>query len=222
MKKPFTLIELLVVIAIIAILASLLLPALSTAKEQARMISCRGNIKQVGLTTFLYTADNDGYLPNGEVASAASNYYADWGVLYSYYLYPDKLIGWDLYRCPTSGSEMDVLLPKKWVTGLSNGLRYSYHCYFKNAYGANKWVVGLYYQTPHLRQSQIRNTSAFMFAESGFRDDIRHWYLSDTGMDMGYWHMGVCNFGLLDGSAKGKRESEVLTQGTNPEFFDYK
>ncbi|MCF7854027.1 MAG: DUF1559 domain-containing protein [Candidatus Pacebacteria bacterium] len=99
-QRSFTLIELLVVIAIIAILASLLMPALRQARETARSAVCTSNLGQAGVALHMYAADWDGHLP--AMYGAGAGWWT--AVLRPYFSHKTGAFGGDWLRCPSAHS----------------------------------------------------------------------------------------------------------------------
>ncbi len=105
MKKAFTLIELLVVIAIISILASILLPSLSKAKEAAKGIGCIANLKQFGNANAMYMSDHAGYPPYSTTDMGLWDY-----ELMPYLNYPQSttaasnIKSFSIFHCPSGAT----------------------------------------------------------------------------------------------------------------------
>ncbi len=127
-KKAFTLVELLVVVAIIALLVSILLPALGQARESARAVVCLNNMRQMGLTSQLYLIDHKYRLPPSSCHVAQPEDF--WLVKLGEYTQQDLL-----FRCPSDKTPSDEFVD--WLKISSNTSisekRYS-------SYGLNPWL----------------------------------------------------------------------------------
>ena len=99
-RKGFTLIELLVVIAIIAILAAILFPVFSKAREKARSATCQSNLKQIALALRMYTSDWDECMPAARTPcwGGTKDDYRPWFIR----IYP-YVKNWQIFDCPSFG-----------------------------------------------------------------------------------------------------------------------
>ena len=133
--KNFTLVELLIVVAILGILASLLLPSLSKARDKARDVLCKNNLKQLYLLQMLFADDNDNQVYAHHLrgrfmietgwnnGSESGNFHANGEQLFEPYLGKDDVNNKiDLYRCPSSEYNST---DGAWIAGATNGRNYN-------------------------------------------------------------------------------------------------
>ncbi|MGI5924217.1 MAG: type II secretion system protein [Lentisphaeria bacterium] len=210
--QRFTLIELLVVIAIIAILAAMLLPALSKAREKARSISCASNAKQIALGVSLYLNDNNDYFaPTSWSGSAWVPLPHAYKSLYAGYVGDNTT-----WKCPSRPSsnpgELNISIP--WtVSSLT-------HYVYNNAYlGGNSLAIVKETSRFHLM------LESFSYDRFGLEKAVHLWpNTSPMGWgnkrQINFPHSGAQqqNISHVDGHVASYRVGSVMPSNHHPDW----
>ncbi len=215
----FTLIELLVVIAIIAILAAMLLPALSNAKESGRRISCVNNLRQLHLALQMHTDDNDGQYPPRQVPywmTRLQPYYIDLRVM----LCSSDPVSVGYLKQPPASTNNPDLFPRSYVI---NG----WNDWFEENLSVAEFTAYMnHQQTAGMQESAVREPSdTIIFGEKLSTSlhkhmDLMQGYGNDTDqIEQGRHARGTggstvtggSNYAFVDGSTRFLRYGRSLS-----------
>ena len=121
-ERGFTLIELLVVIAIIALLLSIMVPALATVKQRAKIAVCKSQFHQWGIAAKLYASDNDGWYPSHDLGTTSGENTWDIGYRFVLEMHDNYDIPYEMFYCPAQeqnkypGNDKDAFRQLMWYS----------------------------------------------------------------------------------------------------------
>ena len=237
-RRSFTLIELLVVIAIIAILASMLLPALQQARERGRSAKCLNNIKQQGVAVSFYVDGFKGFLPSptgqyprfqttqspGKTLSTSPWCWSmvEWAglpVVNHQYTFKWRSKPGNVMQCPSDADSPKQTDSGNWSDGGPGHVK----SYIGNEYSSDSWISNRYMK--HV--IKIRKPSQYIFSY-----DARNWSLNSSfsgntwpflstasisGRSPDFRHNGSTNCLFMDTSARSKTMNELA--GSNGTYL---
>jgi prepilin-type N-terminal cleavage/methylation domain-containing protein len=209
-KDSFTLIELLVVVAIIAVLVSILLPALGAARESARATVCLSNMKQLGLGITAYAADFNDWM---YISYDRNNVtWPDWwaqALGHAGYLPDPGLHGSaadqvrDVWNCPTAKAMAAAVgVPFVWWTYLRISNNYPF---WQQDHGTANWV----------RLAAIRNPTRQLFLIDSYLADV---YDMGAG-HAGTWYSGATRYDMIVGHYDGSGAPGYIHHGRLQSLF---
>lgn len=193
----FTIIELLIVIAIIAILASMLLPALKSAREKAKEINCKGNLKQQGVAFVNYMDDYNGFIsPRCQAGSQAPSWQDNLG---EYLNIEQNYRCKGPFNCPSSGMAQDA------------------YGSWEGPYGINSSISPMS-DGELVKTSQVKNASSKFLVMDGSWFYVAYW--SSMQPYVAGRHNGSVSILFVDGHADGQKKTDALFSPSNPWRYD--
>ncbi len=231
MRKKFTLIELLIVIAIIAILAAMLLPALSKAQAKSRAVKCISNLKQIGNAFMFYSGDHQDYLMIADIPTDDGTIHSWVRILFDYHYVPGRFghyfnseIGESntkggIFRC---NEHHDQQASYAINTGITAGSPSQFYRLNANSAG----MVCYYYKI-----SQIKKPSQCLYATDSVRSkpesSTTYWtnrksYRDTVDAIPDFRHTQRANMLMVDGHVKATSRGEIpplVDIRTNDYFF---